>query len=499
MRSPLAARRDSRANPPAAIRSPRNSSPAAQQGKDEAAKGDNPLNSEKQRPGGQGPGGDQQQLAQGGPKPDGKKPTGSGGSNSLSPPGGQKLGDKPKEENGKSQGEGAGSKSKSEEKKDGGGQSGGGDKPKPGQGDQEGDSGNKKPGGKKPDGNKGGTADGDHEGQKNPGTSGDPTRQDSSGAPDSQVDPEHGGHKEGDARNGLNPKSDNPQSPGNSPHDSSSASETPGDRKGGGGAGGGQPDKKTGKGAAGSHSPAANGGAVSDERGDDATGKKAGEQVRSPDRTGSQRKESGKGDGEKHEPADDHSAQDDAQKPRGNSAQNSTQSEDKSSGGQAGAQSSQQAGRQGSGPPAGGSPANGSDTPASPPHEPAGEPDAANLAFTKQQVDLALEHLKDEKGKRRSDLLDHLGWTKEEAQKFVENISKLKDSAEQRGSEGEAAKKAYNEFLKNLDLHPHGTKISGGSTQTDDMRNVRDSGRMEAPSDWAELYHAYSHATAGGK
>jgi len=96
-------------------------------------------------------------------------------------------------------------------------------------------------------------------------------------------------------------------------------------------------------------------------------------------------------------------------------------------------------------------------------------------------------------------LLDRLGWTKEEAQKFVENLQKLKASAQQPGNEGEAAKNAYNEFLKNLDLHPHGTQIRGGQTKTDDMRNVRDSGQMEPPSDWADLYRAYSRSTAGQK
>ncbi|MEI8374727.1 MAG: hypothetical protein WCJ35_18020 [Planctomycetota bacterium] len=110
-----------------------------------------------------------------------------------------------------------------------------------------------------------------------------------------------------------------------------------------------------------------------------------------------------------------------------------------------------------------------------------------------------MEHLKDQMAKQKPELLDRLGWTKEEGQKFVENLKKLKDSAQQPGNEGEAAKKAYNEFLKNLDLHPHGTQIRGGQTKTDNMRNVHDSGQMEPPSDWADLYRAYSRSTAGQK
>ena len=347
-------------------------------------------------------------------------------------------------------------------------------------------------------GNKGGTADGEP-GQKDPGKSGEPTPQDSSGAPESDVDRDRGEQKTGDAHESLNQKSDNSQSPGNSPHDSKSSSNSSGDRKGGGGAGGGQQDKKAGKGEAGTQTPAADGGAVSDEHGDDATGKKAGEQVRATDRTGSSQKEPGKGGGEKQQPADKPTAKDDAQKPKGDSAQNSAQSDDKSSGGQAGAQSSQQAGNQGAGLPAGGSQASSLDKPPAVPHQPEGEPDKANLEFSKKQVDLALEHLKEQMAKEKPELLDRLGWTKEEGRKFLENMQKLRDSAQQPGSDGEAGKKAYNEFLKNLDLHPHGTQIRGGHTQTDDVRNVRDSGQTEPPSDWADLYRAYSRSTAGQK
>ena len=88
-------------------------------------------------------------------------------------------------------------------------------------------------------------------------------------------------------------------------------------------------------------------------------------------------------------------------------------------------------------------------------------------------------------------LLDRLGWSKEEARRFLDNMQKLKASAEQPGDKGEAGKKAYNEFLKNLDLHPRGTQIEGGQTKTDDLRDVRDSGQMEPPGEFADIYHAY--------
>ena len=244
--------------------------------------------------------------------------------------------------------------------------------------------------------------------------------------------------------------------------------------------------------------PAADGGAVSDQHGEDAAGKKAGEQLRTTDHSGSPHQEAGKGDGEKQKASGDQTAKDESQKPQGNRTQNAAQSDNKSSGGQSGAESSQQAGNQGTGLPAGGSQAGSSSNAAPGEKPPQGEPDAANLKFSEKQVDLALEHLKEQMAKEKPKLLDRLGWTKEEARKFLENMQQLKDSAAHSGNDAEA-KKAYTEFLKNLDLRPHGTEIGGGRTKTDDMRGVRDSGQMEPPADWADLSRAYSRSTAGQK
>ncbi|MGO9111878.1 MAG: hypothetical protein ACLP9L_21845 [Thermoguttaceae bacterium] len=469
-----------------------------QPGKNQSAKGGNPPNSATKQPGGKGPGDDQ--TAENGPRPEPKNSADSAGADGQNMPGDRKSEEKPKDDRSNSQGGGQGSQAKQEAKQGSGGQSDGGRKPKTSQDEQEGSGGDgNKPNGEKPPSNKAGTADSEHEGGKDPGKSGKSTQQDSSGAPKPQVDRERSERKTGDAREAMDHKSDNAQSPGNSPHDSKNTGDTRGDHKGGGGAGGGQRDEKAGKGAAGAQKPADEGGAVSDEHGEGATGEKAGDAVRSKDLTGSSQKQTGKGDGEKHESADDQSAKTDSQRPQGDPRQNAAENEDKSSGGPSGAQSPQHAGKQGSGMPAGGSQPNSVGSPPAASHQPEGQPDAADIEFSKKQVDLALEHLKEQMAKQKPELLDRLGWTKEEAQKFLENLKKLKDSAQQPGSEGEAGKKAYNEFLKNLDLHPYGTQIRGGQTKTDDLRNVRDSGQTEPPSEWADLYRAYSRSTAGQK
>ncbi len=466
--------------------------------KGESGKGGNPQNSDKPKPGGQGPG-DERQVAQG-PKPNEPKPSEGAGSDSQGKSGSEKKEIKPKEESGNSPGGGQGSHPKKEESQKGGGDSSGGDKPKSGQGDPtKGSSGGgNQPKGDKPSSNQGGTADSGSR-QQDPSKKGNPTEQNSGRAPESQVDRQNGKQKPGDAEEGLSPKSDKSQSPGNSPHDSGSSSQTKGDRKGGGGEGGGEQNKKNGTGAAGTQQAADKGGSVSPEKGDGATGKNAGEAVRATERTDSPRKESGKGKGQPQESADHQTAKNDEHASQGKSTQNSNESQGTSGNSQAGAQSPQQAGSQGGGQPVGGSRASNAAPPPEVPQPPESKPDEANLDFSKKQVDLALEHLKDEKSKPKSELLDRLGWTKEEAQKFLDNMSKLKDSAQRSGNEGESAKKAYNEFLKNLDLHPHITQISGGKTKTDEVPHVRDSGQMPAPAEWADLYHAYSSSTGGKK
>ena len=125
-------------------------------------------------------------------------------------------------------------------------------------------------------------------------------------------------------------------------------------------------------------------------------------------------------------------------------------------------------------------------------------PDAPNPEFTKKQVDLALSHIKDQMGKEKPELLDRLGWTKEDAQKFLDNMQKLKDAAQRPDKEGQTAKKAYDEFLKDLDLRPRGTQIHSGRTK-DDLPNVRDSGQIEPPAEWAEPYREYSRSIGGQK
>ena len=65
----------------------------------------------------------------------------------------------------------------------------------------------------------------------------------------------------------------------------------------------------------------------------------------------------------------------------------------------------------------------------------------ANLDYARRQTDLALEHLRDQVAKDRTELLDRLGWTKDDAQRFLDRWEQMKQAAAKQGAAGEAARK----------------------------------------------------------
>ena len=420
------------------------------------------------KPGGQGPG-DENQVAQGGPKPDEKKPSGSGGSDSQNLPGSEKS----RRTSPKTRAAipraavkvRNPSRKRSQRRR---WQSGGGEKPKPGQGDQTKApaAAARSPMATSPASNKGGTADGEPR-QQDPGKSGEPTQQDSSGAPDSQVDREHGEQKTGDAQEGLNPKSDNRpvarQQPARFELHQRDQGRSQRRRRGGRRS---SRTRRPARAPPARRQPADNGGSVSDEHGDGATGKKAGEDV--PLHRAHRFAAQGAGQGQRRE--------------AGTGRRSNGQGRLAKAARRFHAELHRKPGQVQRRPggrsvfPAGGPPRFRTSCRRQPgercrhprpqrPSRPRANPTRPISSSPRSRSIWPWSISRTRRPSRSPELLDRLGWTKEEAQKFLENMQKLKDSAQQPGSEGEAAKKAYNEFLKNLDLHPHGTQISGGTNE----------------------------------
>lgn len=423
-----------------------------------------------------GPSGAENQLAQGGGKPDEKQKPKSSGSQSPQGSGGGQS----KEDPNKS----------ADDSGSGGKQSQGGS-----QQQQTGDGQRSKQKG----GNKGGNDESVR--QQAPGKgSGDPDQQ-STGSPAPQSEKMPGTQKGENSDSGAKPTQESTKSPTTSPRDSDTQSETGGDRSGKGSQGGDQPGKKPGAGSSGSHTPTdEGGGSVSNERGPGADGTKAGKQVKTNSKTGQAQKEMGPG-GEGGDRREEEKPEGELTKPQdkpGNSSDGHSGDQEKSQSGESGGKAADQQGSAGAGAPTTGGHAGKTSNVNAAPAKERGE-DAANAEFTQKQVDLALEHLKDQLAKEKPELLEQLGWSREEAQRFLENWRKRMAAARQPGVQGEAARKSLNEAFKSLGLRPHGTQLKGGRTTADSMQNLRDAGQFDPPSDWADLFRAYTRSTSAGQ
>jgi hypothetical protein len=452
---------------------------------------DNPSNpSESQSP-----------SAPGGQKADPNQKGSPGNIDNPSPEGGTKTDQKPtsdKTTNASSQGGGAQQKpdqpnssgspaSGSQDKKSGNGQE---QKQQPGDGQSV----------KQNRGNKGGSDTSMR--QQAPGKgSGDPDVH-STGSPAPTAEKLPGEQKPENSDGSSPPSKDSSQSPTTSPKDSSTQSDASGDRSGKGGHGGDQPGKKPGAGSSGTHTPTDDGGSVSDLPGEGENGTKAGDRTKAKGKTGSAQKEldsGGEGGHERQQPGpnnSDASKQDSSNKDTPDGHANK---EESSKGGQAGSRPSDRPGGAGAGPPtAGGIGGHANEAPTPPPPPDRGE-DKANVEFAQKQVDLALNHLKDELAKEKPELLDQLGWSKETAQRFLESWRKQTAAARLPGRQGDAARKSLDEALRGLGLRPHGTQQKGGRTTTDQMQNLRDAGQSDPPGDWADMVRAYTRSTGAGK
>ena len=137
----------------------------------------------------------------------------------------------------------------------------------------------------------------------------------------------------------------------------------------------------------------------------------------------------------------------------------------------------------------------GADRPLEPP-EPQGPDGSAPVEeFAKEAVDLSLEYLEDQLARQepKQELLDRLGWTREDLANFVRQWKKMRDAAGQPETGGEAAQKEYDEAVKSLGLRPSGTELRHGRGTTDSVRKT-DSRRFDPPAKWTERFRAYTRS-----
>ena len=135
-----------------------------------------------------------------------------------------------------------------------------------------------------------------------------------------------------------------------------------------------------------------------------------------------------------------------------------------------------------------------------PPQQPGVTPagDAANLDYARKKTDLALDYLAHQLAKDKPDprLLERLGWTRSDLEKFYRQWAEMRREA---GSANPEAKRQYNDALRSLGLQPRAAELRGGGTPRDKFQHLRDSRRSDPPPGWGDLFNAYSEGISGKK
>jgi hypothetical protein len=291
-----------------------------------------------------------------------------------------------------------------------------------------------------------------------------------------------------------NKKQEEGQSPGISPKQSNSKGDSSVDRSGDGQQGGGQQANQPGPGSPGSQATSDKGGSKSNQQGPGETGNKPGDQTQSTEPAGSAAKQqTPQGSNGQKQPGGEDSASRQRQSPDSSTGEGQQKPAE---GTPAGNQLGKEPSAHGSGNPTGGGQQGPSPDVAAESESRQSAADAVNLDFARKQTILALEHLEDQLAKDQPELLERLGWTREQAQRFIDRWQQLREAADEKGARGEAAKKQLDDALKSLGLRPGTTVIKHGGTKTDQLQDLRDSGRFKPPQEWAEQFREYTRGVA---
>lgn len=279
---------------------------------------------------------------------------------------------------------------------------------------------------------------------------------------------------------GTKPESSEAGSPSNSKKQSDSKGSESGDKSGGGGKGAGQSGKQAGNDSAGSKSAADEGAGAAGETGMGETGTGKGNKEPAGSATGKSGNQAGEGSSTK---ADENGTQSgpSGQQPPGApqkpQEKNAEGDPSKGPGGKAGTSQvvggGQASDRTGEGA-------------MSTAEVPDGE--KANLEYARKATELALEHLRDQEHNPDPELLNRLGWTKEQMQEFLRRW----DSLEKAAKSDPQAQRELDESLKSLGLRPATTKKRSGGNVSDNQRDLRDSGsRTSAPPSYRDQFDQF--------
>ena len=130
------------------------------------------------------------------------------------------------------------------------------------------------------------------------------------------------------------------------------------------------------------------------------------------------------------------------------------------------------------------------------------ESEAANLEYNRRATELVLKRLQDEleRGDVDPELLEQLGWSKDEMQRFAERLGKhLQESKSlEETPESIARRQQFEEMLKSLDLKKQGTKRSGENSPQRDVNQI-ESRRANVPPQYRKAYEQFTKDLARQK
>jgi hypothetical protein len=281
----------------------------------------------------------------------------------------------------------------------------------------------------------------------------------------------------------TNQPGQNEPSPANSTHkQNDSKGGSSGDNSGGGKQGAGQAGAQEGNDSAGSKSAGDQGAGKAQETGSGETGSKAGQQRPAAGKTGQSGTEKGAGSASRAGERDPMSGT--GVQPVSNSGQ-AGNSPSPSNSGQPGKPSGEK--------PIGGGNDTGEPAPPRPPSAEDQAADAANLEYARKATEMVLRRLKDEQHNPDPELLDKLGWTREDLAEFLRRWENLEKSA----TETPSGKRELDEALKSLGLRDPANRRRAGGKTSDNQRDLRDSGnRSVAPPKYREMFDAFRKGAA---
>jgi len=115
------------------------------------------------------------------------------------------------------------------------------------------------------------------------------------------------------------------------------------------------------------------------------------------------------------------------------------------------------------------------------------------LENARNAADLAIEHLRTTVESGRTDVLDELGWTRDQARAFLDRWETMRRQAE---SADPQKRGEFDRVLRSLGLRPAGVQ-SSRDVPADTKGGQAEGRRSRPPSDYRERFKAFLQGTSG--